>query len=105
MTRLLVAAALFGMFYFCTLHLQQLLGFSALKTGVSCLPTVAAIICAAGAAFAFVWLPRRKRDVENAGVEAVALSFARCPGAPYCGHLARLVAFGRRIRGGPAAQS
>jgi len=239
-TMLLVAAALFGMFYFCTLYLQQVLGFSALKTGVSYLPfsltliaasaaasravdrftpkpvlvtgllistvgfivltgasghddyashvlpslviialglgmsfvpitiaattgvapedaglasgllnttqqvggslglavlstvstarvtdalqggaslpaalthgfkggfTVSAIICAAGAVLALVLLPRRKRDVENEDVETVALSFARCPGAPYCGHLARLVAFGRRIRGRPAAQS
>jgi EmrB/QacA subfamily drug resistance transporter len=239
-TMLLVAAALFGMFYFCTLYLQQVLGFSALKTGVSYLPfsltliaasasasrvvdrftpkpvlvtgllistagfivltqvsghgdyvshvlpalviiaiglgmsfvpitiaattgvapedsglasgllnttqqvggslglailstvsttrfadalhggaalpvalthgfkggfTVAAIICAAGAALAFVLLPRRKRDVGNEDVEAVAFSFARCPGAPYCGHLARLVAFGRRIRELPAARS
>jgi sugar phosphate permease len=67
--------------------------------------TVSAIICAAGAVLALVLLPRRKRDVENEDVETVALSFARCPGAPYCGHLARLVAFGRRIRGRPAAQS
>jgi EmrB/QacA subfamily drug resistance transporter len=239
-TMLLVAAALFGMFYFCTLYLQQVLGFSALKTGVSYLPfsltliassagasrivdrytpkpvlvtgllistagfivltrasghgdyashvlpalviigiglgmsfvpitiaattgvapedsglasgllnttqqvggslglailstvsttrvsdalaagaalpaalthgfkggfTVAAIICAAGAALALVLLPRRKRDVENVAVETVSLSFARCPGAPYCGHLARLVAIGRRVRGLPATRS
>jgi MFS family permease len=32
-TMLVVAAALFGVFYFCTLYLQQVLGFSALKTG------------------------------------------------------------------------
>src|SRR5437879_3827374 len=37
-TMLLVAAALFGMFFFCTLYLQQVLGFSALQTGVSYLP-------------------------------------------------------------------
>ncbi|HWY90988.1 MAG TPA: MFS transporter, partial [Solirubrobacteraceae bacterium] len=37
-TMLLVAAALFGMFFFCTLYLQQVLRFSALKTGVSYLP-------------------------------------------------------------------
>jgi hypothetical protein len=30
---LVVAAALFGMFFFCTLYLQQVLGYSALKTG------------------------------------------------------------------------
>jgi EmrB/QacA subfamily drug resistance transporter len=236
-TMLLVAAALFGMFYFCTLYLQQVLGFSALKTGVSYLPfsltlvaasagasrvvdrftpkpvlvtgllittagfvvltrasghadyashvlpalviigvglgmsfvpitiaattgvapedsglasgllnttqqvggslglailstvattrldhalqggaalpaalthgfkggfTVSAIICAAGAVLALVLLPRRRRVAENEAVEAVAFAFARCPGAPYCGHLARLAAFGRRIRGLPA---
>jgi EmrB/QacA subfamily drug resistance transporter len=32
-TMLVVAAALFGVFYFLTLYLQQVLGFSALKTG------------------------------------------------------------------------
>src|SRR5882762_3617755 len=37
-TFLLVAAALFGVFYFCMLYLQQVLGFSALKTGVAYLP-------------------------------------------------------------------
>jgi EmrB/QacA subfamily drug resistance transporter len=67
--------------------------------------TLAAIICAAGAAVALVLLPGRKRDTANEDVEAIALSFARCPGAPYCGHLARLAAFGRRIRGLPATRS
>src|SRR6266487_4134154 len=37
-TMLLVAAALFGMFFFCTLYLQQVLGSSPLETGVSYLP-------------------------------------------------------------------
>jgi EmrB/QacA subfamily drug resistance transporter len=37
-TMLVVAATLFGMFFFCTLYLQQVLGFSALKTGVAYLP-------------------------------------------------------------------
>jgi hypothetical protein len=32
------------------------------------------------------------------------LLFARCPGAPYCGHLARLVAFGRGIRRRPSPE-
>ena len=41
-TMLLVAAALFGMFFFCTLYLQQVLGFSALETGVSYLVALAA---------------------------------------------------------------
>jgi EmrB/QacA subfamily drug resistance transporter len=62
----------------------------------------AAILCAAAAVLALVLLPRRKRDVGNEDVEAVAFSFARCPGAPYCGALARLATVGRRIRGLPA---
>ena len=54
---------------------------------------------------ALVLLPRRRRSVADEDAETVALSFARCPGAPYCGHLARLVAFGRRLRTRPATQS
>src|SRR3954464_5083203 len=66
---------------------------------------VGAILCASGAALALVLLPRRERDVNNEEVEALAFSFARCPGAPYCGHLARVVALGRRIRGRPVARN
>jgi EmrB/QacA subfamily drug resistance transporter len=59
---------------------------------------VGAILCAASAALALSLLPRRKRSVENEQAEAMAASFARCPGAPYCGYLARLGALGRRMR-------
>ena len=58
--------------------------------------TVAAVLCAVGLAVALA--PPRRREPGKEHVEAIALSFARCPGAPYCGHLARVVAFGRRIR-------
>jgi EmrB/QacA subfamily drug resistance transporter len=61
--------------------------------------TVAAVLCAIGLVLALVLLPSRRRKPEDEGVEAVAISFARCPGAPYCGHLARMVAFGHRLRG------
>ena len=64
---------------------------------------VSAGLCALGFVSALVLLPRRKRRVADEDAETVALSFARCPGAPYCGHLARLVAFGRRIRTRPAS--
>ena len=37
-TMLLLAAALFGVFFFCTLYLQQVLGYDALKSGVAFLP-------------------------------------------------------------------
>jgi EmrB/QacA subfamily drug resistance transporter len=60
---------------------------------------VAAVLCAIGVVLAVVLLPRRRREAKDEHVEAIAISFARCPGAPYCGHLARVVAFGRRMRG------
>src|SRR4051812_27311707 len=41
----------------------------------------------------------RPRKTESANVEAMALSFARCPGAPYCGYVARLAAPDRKVRG------
>jgi EmrB/QacA subfamily drug resistance transporter len=63
---------------------------------------VAAGFCALGMVMALVLLPRRRREASGAHVEAVAMSFARCPGAPYCGHLARLSALARRLRGAPA---
>ena len=66
---------------------------------------VGAVLCAFALVVALALLPPRRRESEEEDVEAIALSFARCPGAPYCGHLARLVAFGRRIRRRPAAQS
>src|SRR3954447_9583586 len=60
---------------------------------------VAGVLCAVGAVLALVLIPGRRREAEDEQVEVIALSFARCPGAPYCGHLTRLVAFGRRVRG------
>ena len=59
---------------------------------------VAGVLCAVGAVLAITLLPGRRREPADERVEAVALSFTRCPGAPYCGHLARVVAFGRRVR-------
>src|SRR3954447_14955757 len=60
---------------------------------------VAGILCAIGAVLAVVLLPGRRREAEDEQAEVIALSFVRCPGAPYCGHLTRVVAFGRRVRG------
>jgi predicted MFS family arabinose efflux permease len=47
---LLIGMSLFSMFFFISLYLQQVLGFSALKTGLSYLPLAFAIIFAAGVA-------------------------------------------------------
>jgi EmrB/QacA subfamily drug resistance transporter len=49
-TMLLIAASLFGMFFFCTLYLQQILHFSALKTGVSYLPFSLTLVAGSGVA-------------------------------------------------------
>jgi EmrB/QacA subfamily drug resistance transporter len=59
---------------------------------------VGAALCALGAVFTIVLLPGRQREPADEDVRTVALSFSRCPGAPYCGHLVRAVAFGRRAR-------
>src|SRR3954466_900462 len=49
-TMLVVAAALFGMFFFCTLYLQQVLGYSALRTGLAYLPFSVTLIGASALA-------------------------------------------------------
>jgi EmrB/QacA subfamily drug resistance transporter len=49
-TGLLVAAALYAMFFFISLYMQQVLGYDALKAGLSYLPLTAGIIISAGVA-------------------------------------------------------
>jgi EmrB/QacA subfamily drug resistance transporter len=49
---------------------------------------VAAGLCAVGAVMALALLPARPRRPEDEQTETLALSFARCPGALSCGHLA-----------------
>ena len=47
-TSMLVAAAMFSMFYFISLYLQRVLGFTALKTGLAYLPLAVMVILGAG---------------------------------------------------------
>src|SRR5215216_3053276 len=47
---ILVGASLFSMFYFISLYMQQVLGYSAIKAGLSYLPLAVAIILSAGIA-------------------------------------------------------
>ncbi len=47
---LLIGASLFSMFFFISLYMQQVLGYSAIKTGLSYLPLAFAIIASAGVA-------------------------------------------------------
>ena len=49
-TGLLIAMALFSMFFFISLYMQQVLGFSPLQTGVAYLPLAVGIIVSAGLA-------------------------------------------------------
>ena len=46
---LLIGMSLFSMFFFISLYLQEVLGFSPIKTGVSYLPLAVGIIISAGA--------------------------------------------------------
>lgn len=63
----LVGAALLGTFYFVSLHLQQVLGYSPLQAGLSYLPLVAGLVIAAVAGSAAV--PRiGARTVLTAGM-------------------------------------
>jgi predicted MFS family arabinose efflux permease len=45
---LLVASGLFAMFYFASIYVQEILGYSPLKTGVTFLPITAGIVIGAG---------------------------------------------------------
>ncbi len=53
-TGLLIAMSLFSMFFFISLYMQQVLGFSPLKTGVAYLPLAVGIIISAGLASTLV---------------------------------------------------
>jgi hypothetical protein len=59
---------------------------------------VSAILCAAAAVLALILLPGRPRKADDVHAQTLAMAFARCPGAPYCGHLARIAAWGHRVR-------
>ena len=71
---------------------------AALTHGFEGVFVVSALLCAVGAVIAIARLPGRRHERPHEHVEAVALSFARSPGAPHWGHHAR-VAFGHRLRG------
>jgi MFS family permease len=60
--------------------------------------TLSAILCGVAAVMALVVLPGRRRELEDVDAETVAMSSARCPGAPHAGHLARVAAWGQRAR-------
>jgi EmrB/QacA subfamily drug resistance transporter len=69
---LLVGSAMFGMFYFASLYVQQILGYSPLKAGLAFLPVTAGIMIGAGAAQQLI---KRfgVRNVAAAGTTLAAL--------------------------------
>jgi EmrB/QacA subfamily drug resistance transporter len=72
---LLVASGLFGMFFFASLYVQQILGYSPLKAGLAFLPITAGIVIGAGVAQQLI----RRIGVKNlslVGVTIAALGLA-----------------------------
>ena len=72
---LLVGASLFSMFFFITLYMQQVLGYSAIKAGLSYLPLALTIIASAGIASQLVTRIGFK-PVLAAGMAFIAVALA-----------------------------
>jgi EmrB/QacA subfamily drug resistance transporter len=70
----LVAAGMFSMFFFSTLYVQQILGFSPLKAGLSFLPVTALIIVGAAVAQQGIkWIGARLQTVVGISVAAIGM--------------------------------
>ena len=69
---LLVASGMFGMFFFASLYVQEILGYSPLQAGLAFLPVTAGIVIGAGLAQQLV----RRIGVRNVAVLGVSLATA-----------------------------
>src|SRR5205807_5109881 len=69
---LLVASGMFGMFFFASLYVQQILGYSPLEAGLAFLPVTAGIVIGAGIAQQLV----RRIGVRNVAVTGITLATA-----------------------------
>ena len=67
---LLVASGLFGMFFFVSLYVQEILGYSPLHAGLAFLPVTVGIAVGAGLAQQLI----RRFGVRNVGVVGIALA-------------------------------
>jgi predicted MFS family arabinose efflux permease len=77
----LVAAGMFSMFFFVTLYVQQILGFSPLKAGLAFLPVTAGIIMGAG--IAQQGIKRVGPRIQSViGISVAALGFFYLTGMP-----------------------
>jgi MFS family permease len=71
---------------------------AALTHGFTSAFVVSAVLCAAAAVAALFLLPGRPREPKDVQAETIAMSSARTPGSPCGGHLARVAAWGHRVR-------
>jgi len=67
---LLVASGLFGMFFFASLYVQEILGYSPLRAGLAFLPVTAGIIVGAGIAQQLI----RRLGIRNVAVIGITLA-------------------------------
>ncbi|MGH7685347.1 MAG: MFS transporter [Candidatus Dormibacteria bacterium] len=67
---LIVAAGMFGMFFFASLYVQGVLGYSPLKAGLAFMPVTAGIIAGAGLSQQLI----RRFGVRNVGVVGMAIA-------------------------------
>jgi predicted MFS family arabinose efflux permease len=89
---LLIGMSLFSMFFFISLYLQQVLGYSALQTGFAYLPLAVAIILSAGAASVLVTRVGFKLTlVAGLGLVAIGLVWFSGVSAPSGSYLADIL--------------
>jgi EmrB/QacA subfamily drug resistance transporter len=69
---LLVASGMFGMFFFASLYVQEILGYSPLRAGLAFLPVTAGIVVGAGIAQQLI----RRLGVRNVSVLGISLATA-----------------------------
>jgi predicted MFS family arabinose efflux permease len=69
---LLVASGLFGMFYFASLYVQEILGYSPLRAGLAFLPVTGGIVAGAGLAQQLI----RRAGVRNVALGGIVLATA-----------------------------
>ena len=69
---LLVASGMFGMFFFASLYVQEILGYSPLRAGLAFLPVTAGIVIGAGVAQQLI----RRFGVRNVAIAGVAIAAA-----------------------------
>ena len=79
---LCVGTALFGMFFFLTLFVQNVWGYSALKTGIAYLPMIGMVMVASGVASQLVTRIGARPLMLAGSVDRRPAGCSGCPGSP-----------------------